>query len=178
MIERFGDQHGRVCHEALYGLSRPCCRTQEERLDEHLCQKTWFSMMTPKDDYFELFTTPISRPNGAKWTLELVRDIGNRVAMERERARMHAALADERQRTVNEMVVGLNHQMNNSLAGIITTLHLLEDPNLGDSERREARHRVTREVEQLQQILTSLPKVSELGSTEYLAPASPWWAHG
>jgi len=177
MIERFGDQRGHLCHEALYGLSRPCCLTQDERVDEHLCQQTWFSMMTPKDDYFEIFTTPIPRPDGAKWTLELVRDIGDRVAMERQRIRIRQALADERQRTVNEMIVGLNHQMNNSLAGIITTLHLLEDPELGDRERREARQRVKREVEQLQRILTSLPPIGEMGTSEYLAGVSmvePW----
>jgi len=177
MIERFGDQRGRVCHEALYGLSHPCCLTQDERAAEHLCQKTWFSMRTPKDDYFEIFTTPIPRPDGAKWTLELVRDIGDRVAMQRQRSRMRQALADERQRTVNEMIVGLNHQMNNSLAGIITTLHLLEDPDLRDGERREARERVKREVEQLQRIITSLPPIGEMGTTEYLAGVSmldPW----
>jgi PAS domain-containing protein len=177
MIERFGDQRGSVCHEALYGLSHPCCLTQDERKDEHLCRQTWFSMRTPKDDYFEIFTTPIPRPDGATWTLELVRDIGDRVAMQRQRIRMRQALADERRRTVNEMVVGLNHQMNNSLAGIITTLHLLEDANLGDSERREARDRVKREVEQLQRILTSLPQIGEMHTTEYLAGVSmvdPW----
>jgi len=177
MVERFGDQCGSVCHEALYGLSHPCCLTQDERANEHLCQRTWFSMRTPKDDYFEIFTTPIPRPDGSKWTLELVRDIRDRVAMERQRVRMRKALADERQRTVNEMVVALNHQMNNSLAGIITTLHLLEDPNLGDNERREARDRVNREVAQLQRIVTSLPPIGEMGTTEYLAGVSmvdPW----
>ena len=177
MIKRFGDQCGQHCYEALYGLQRPCCLTQDERIDDHLCQQTWFSMVTPKDEYFEIFTIPIPRSDGAVWTLELVRDIGDRVAMERQRTRIREALADERQRTATEMVVGLNHQMNNSLAGIITTLHLLEDPDLGGDERREARNRVRNEVEQLQKIVSSLPQISELGTTEYLPGVSmvePW----
>jgi len=174
LVERFGDCRGARCYEALFGLERPCCGRVP---GEGECGQTWFSLTTPKGEYYELFTTPIRQPDGACWTLELVRDIGERVTLERERAARSEEVARERQAAVAQLLVGLNHELNNSLMGILTTLHLIEQEGATPAARGEAVARVRGELERMRVLVTHLPRITEVGAIDYVGGVSmvdPW----
>lgn len=174
LVKRFGDRRGELCYEALFGLERPCCDNAD---GERACRQSWFSLMTPKGEYYELFTTPIHRPDGSCWTLELVRDIGAQVTLERERAARGEEVARERQAAVAQLVVGLNHELNNSLMGILTTLHVIELNGVTASARGEAIARVRGELERMRVLVTHLPRITEVGAIDYVGGVSmvdPW----
>ena len=174
LVERFGDHGGERCYEALFGLKRPCCGL---KLGEGECSQTWFSLITPKGEYYELFTTPIRQPNGDCWTLELVRDIGERVILERERAAHGEEVARERQAAVTQLLVGLNHELNNSLMGILTTLHVIERDGVTPAARAEAVVRVRGELERMRGLVTRLPRITEIDAVDYVGGISmvdPW----
>jgi len=174
LVERFGDRRGERCYEALFGLERPCCGRIP---GEGECGQTWFSLTTPKGEYYELFTTPIGRPDGTCWTLELVRDIGERVALERERAARGEEVARERQAAIAQLLVGLNHELNNSLMGILTTLHMVEKEGITPAARGEAVARVRGELERMRALVTRLPRITEIDSVDYVGGVSmvdPW----
>ncbi len=174
LVERFGDRRGEPCYEALFGMERPCCGDFD---GERACSQSWFSLMTPKGEYYELFTTPIRRPDGAVWTLELVRDIGAQVTLERERAARGEEVARERQAAVAQLLVGLNHELNNSLMGILTTLHVIELDGVTASARGEAITRVRGELERMRVLVTHLPRITEVGAIDYVGGVSmvdPW----
>jgi len=174
LVERFGECRGERCHEALFGLEQPCCGDPD---GEHVCSHAWFSLMTPKGEYYELFTTPIRRPDGSCWTLELVRDIGAQVTLERERAARGEEVARERQAAVTQLLVGLNHELNNSLMGILTTLHVIELEGVTASARSEAIVRVRGELERMRVLVTHLPRITEVGAIDYVGGVSmvdPW----
>jgi len=174
LVERFGDRRGARCYEALFGLEQPCCGNP---VDERGCRQAWFSLITPKGEYYELFTTPIERSDGRCWTLELVRDIGERVALERERAARGEEVASERQAAVAQLLVGLNHELNNSLMGILTTLHVIEHDGVTPAARTEAVARVRGELERMRVLVTHLPQITEVGAIDYVGGVSmvdPW----
>ncbi|RMF81234.1 MAG: hypothetical protein D6739_09450 [Nitrospirae bacterium] len=175
LVERFGDRRGERCYEALFGLDRPCCSRDGD--GDEACRSAWFSLMAPGGSYFELFSTPIQRPDGGCWTLELVRDISGRVSLERERAARDEALARERQAAVEQLLVGLNHELNNSLMGIVSALHVADREGLSEAERHEVVARIRAEVERLRAVVTRLPRITELGSVEYVGGVTmvdPW----
>jgi len=174
LTERFGDHRGERCYEALFGLERPCCGRVP---GEGECGQTWFSLMTPKGEYYELFTTPICRPDGTCWTLELVRDISERVTLERERAARGEEVAHERQAAVTQLLVGLNHELNNSLMGILTTLHVIEHEGETSAPRAEAVVRLRGELERMRALVTRLPRITEIDAIDYVGGVSmvdPW----
>ncbi len=174
LVERFGDHRGERCYEALFGLQRPCCGRDDRK---RVCRQTWFSLITPREEYYELFTTPIRRPDGSCWTLELVRDIGERVALERERAERGEEVARERQVAVTQLLVGLNHELNNSLMGILNTLHLIEQEEVAPAARAEAVARLRGELERMRALVTRLPRITEIDAVDYVGGVSmvdPW----
>ncbi|PJB94905.1 MAG: hypothetical protein CO080_10645 [Nitrospirae bacterium CG_4_9_14_0_8_um_filter_70_14] len=174
LVERFGDCRGELCYQALFGLARPCCG---ESTGERTCGKSWFSLMTPKGETYELFTTPVPQPDGRCWTLELVRDIGERVCLERERVARGEEVERARQAAVAQLLVGLNHELNNSLMGILTTLHVIEQEGVAAAVRTEAAARVRGELERMRVLVTHLPGITEVGVIDYVGGVSmvdPW----
>jgi signal transduction histidine kinase len=90
---------------------------------------------------------------------------------------MDQQLAEERRRAIVELLVGLRHELNNSLTGLATTLYLLEDPKTDWTVQAESVGRMQEEVSRMRQVITSLPTITEVGATEYVAGITmvdPW----
>jgi len=92
-----------------------------------------------------------------------IRDISERIQLERTRAQVEA-LADLDRRK-DEFLAVLSHELRNPLASIVNAVHLLRlDPEGESPIHREARTIIERQVDQLSHLIDDLMEVSRIST--------------
>lgn len=90
-----------------------------------------------------------------------IRDITERVRLERQTREQAAALADLHRRK-DEFLAMLSHELRNPLAPILNALHLLRAESEGTRLQQNARNMIERQVGQLTRLVDDLLEVSRI----------------
>ncbi|TYO96624.1 PAS domain S-box-containing protein [Geothermobacter ehrlichii] len=169
MIACFGDQTGKICHEALYGKKQPCVHCPSAQiLAGKVMREERSNPRTGK--IYEILHTPLHGPNGPERKLAVCRDITERKEAEEALRQANAELAS--------FAHTVSHDLRTPLTPIIGYAEFLqmEYGNQLDERARE----ILSDIEQqgykllrMMEDLLSLAQVGRLPNREQAAPIRP-----
>ncbi len=128
-IEETGNVH---CYEVLHGYDNPCFVFGETCLlnrifRETISAKTIHRHTTPKGNRIHhVVYTPVLQENGSRQVLEVIRDITDEIALERQtRQRLREIYELRQTAATRSLVSGVAHEFNNILMGIMGHAEIL-----------------------------------------------------
>lgn len=156
--KEFGTLEGKKCYEYLHDRSEPCgwCANEKVFSGDSVFWECFFEK-TGKT--YELFESPMVRPDGSISKLEIFRDITERKQAEEERKKLEMQLRHSQKiEAVGTLAGGIAHDFNNILSGIIGFTELAHEAAPEESSIRQDLDEVLkssyRARDLIQQILT------------------------
>jgi two-component system cell cycle sensor histidine kinase/response regulator CckA len=164
LIDRTGfDATGQTCHEIIHGLSEACPWCAKGRVE--FGERVHWETQSPKDNHwFDIFCSPLHRPDGSVSTLALLRDITERKQNEQERnillARIHQG---EKLESLGMLAGGAAHDFNNLLTAILGNADLVAEALPKDSREKVSIEKLKRAARKAAELTKQLLAYSGRG---------------
>ena len=84
LIERFGNCVGQKCYRAFIGRQRPCPKCSVKEIIHKGKKRFEYTAHDVSGRSYELVATPLRRPDGSVWVIEVVRDITEKIGTENQ----------------------------------------------------------------------------------------------
>ncbi len=125
---RYGDQTGRICHEALGRSASPClyCRFEERLLAGG---NVTTEISHPDGTIFHVVTLPFVDTDGSTCMLELMRDVTDQVKAKQALAEAKQ-LAEQANQAKSEFLANMSHEIRTPLNGVLGMVELLHFTDL------------------------------------------------